>query len=94
MPEDITVPVGTTVTWRNGETNGHTITSGAWATSTRAPGCAARSRPRLGARRLAVSLLAAIDANIAGDPAYCDLFKVAASHMPMTSTAPAGGEGV
>ena len=30
MPEDITVPVGTTVTWRNGETIGHTITSGAW----------------------------------------------------------------
>ena len=30
MPETITVPVGTTVTWRNGETIGHTITSGAW----------------------------------------------------------------
>jgi len=30
MPEDITVPVGTTVTWRNGESIGHTITSGAW----------------------------------------------------------------
>jgi len=30
MPEDITVAVGTTVTWRNGETIGHTITSGAW----------------------------------------------------------------
>ena len=30
MPEDITVPVGTTVTWRNGEAIGHTITSGAW----------------------------------------------------------------
>lgn len=30
MPETITVPVGTTVTWRNGETVGHTITSGAW----------------------------------------------------------------
>ncbi len=30
MPEDITVPAGTTVTWRNGETIGHTITSGAW----------------------------------------------------------------
>lgn len=30
MPGDITVPVGTTVTWRNGEAIGHTITSGAW----------------------------------------------------------------
>lgn len=30
MPETITVPVGTTVTWRNGESIGHTITSGAW----------------------------------------------------------------
>lgn len=30
MPDDITVPVGTTVTWRNGEAIGHTITSGAW----------------------------------------------------------------
>lgn len=30
MPKDITVTAGTTVTWRNGETIGHTITSGAW----------------------------------------------------------------
>lgn len=30
MPETITVPVGTTVTWTNDETIGHTITSGAW----------------------------------------------------------------
>lgn len=30
MPPTITVPVGTTVTWRNGETIGHTVTSGAW----------------------------------------------------------------
>ena len=30
MPVDLVVPVGTTVTWRNGETIGHTITSGAW----------------------------------------------------------------
>lgn len=30
MPETITVPVGTTVTWRNGEAIGHTITSGLW----------------------------------------------------------------
>lgn len=29
-PETITVPVGTTVTWTNGETIGHTVTSGAW----------------------------------------------------------------
>lgn len=29
-PKTITVPVGTTVTWRNGETIGHTVTSGAW----------------------------------------------------------------
>ncbi len=30
MPETITVKAGTTVTWRNGEKIGHTITSGAW----------------------------------------------------------------
>jgi len=30
MPRDITVKVGDTVTWENGETIGHTITSGAW----------------------------------------------------------------
>lgn len=29
-PQTITVPVGTTVTWRNAEGIGHTITSGAW----------------------------------------------------------------
>lgn len=29
-PPTITVPVGTTVTWRNAEGIGHTITSGAW----------------------------------------------------------------
>ena len=29
-PKDITVKVGTTVTWKNGETIGHTITSGKW----------------------------------------------------------------
>ncbi len=39
----------------------------------------------------AESLLAAIDANIAGDPAYFDLLKTAASHMPMTAAALAGG---
>lgn len=39
----------------------------------------------------AVSLIAAIDANIAGDPAYFDLLKEAASHMPMTAQALAGG---
>lgn len=30
MPVDLTVAAGTTVTWRNGESIGHTITSGAW----------------------------------------------------------------
>lgn len=30
MPETITVASGTTVTWQNGETITHTITSGAW----------------------------------------------------------------
>lgn len=30
MPEDLTVKVGTTVTWENGETISHTVTSGAW----------------------------------------------------------------
>ncbi len=39
----------------------------------------------------AVSLIAAIDANIAGDPAYFTLLKEAASHMPMTAQALAGG---
>ncbi len=39
----------------------------------------------------ASTLLAAIDANLAGDPAYFSLLKEAASHMPMTATALAGG---
>jgi len=39
----------------------------------------------------AQTLLAAIDANIANDPAYFDLLKEAASGMPMTATALAGG---
>lgn len=39
----------------------------------------------------AESLVAAIDANIANDPAYFDLLKEAASHMPMTAAALAGG---
>ncbi|MGV8913392.1 MAG: hypothetical protein ACOH14_12335 [Rhodoglobus sp.] len=39
----------------------------------------------------ATSLVAAIDANIAGDPAYFSLLKEAAGHMPMTATALAGG---
>jgi plastocyanin len=30
MPPDITVTVGTTVTWQNGEGVSHTVTSGAW----------------------------------------------------------------
>lgn len=30
MPTDITVKVGDTVTWQNGEKIGHTITSGQW----------------------------------------------------------------
>ncbi|MFL0713557.1 MAG: hypothetical protein ACJLS2_13915 [Microcella pacifica] len=36
-------------------------------------------------------LLAAIDANLAGDPEYFSLLKEAAGHMPMTATALAGG---
>jgi hypothetical protein len=39
----------------------------------------------------ATSLLAAIDANVAGDPEYFSLLKEAAGHMPMTATALAGG---
>jgi hypothetical protein len=39
----------------------------------------------------ATTLLAAIDANVAGDPAYYDLLKDAAAHMPMTAQALAGG---
>lgn len=38
----------------------------------------------------ATTLIAAIDANIAGDPEYYTLLKEAASHMPMTATAIAG----
>jgi hypothetical protein len=39
----------------------------------------------------ATTLLAAIDADVAGDPAYFGLLKAAAAHMPMTATALAGG---
>lgn len=39
----------------------------------------------------ATSLIAAIDANIAGDPAYFDLLKEAAGHMSMTALALSGG---
>ena len=38
----------------------------------------------------ATSLIAAIDADIAGDPEYYTLLKEAAGHMPMTATAIAG----
>jgi hypothetical protein len=38
----------------------------------------------------ATSLIAAIDADIAGDPQYYTLLKEAAGHMPMTATAIAG----
>jgi outer membrane murein-binding lipoprotein Lpp len=38
----------------------------------------------------ATTLIAAIDANIAGDPEYYTLLKEAAGHMPMTATAIAG----
>ncbi len=39
----------------------------------------------------ATSLVAAIDANVAGDPAYFELLKEAAGHMPMTALALSGG---
>jgi hypothetical protein len=39
----------------------------------------------------ATSLIAAIDADVAGDPGYYDLLKTAAGHMPMTAQALAGG---
>lgn len=39
----------------------------------------------------ATTLLAAIDAKLAGDPEYFSLLKEAASHMPMTAKALAGG---
>lgn len=39
----------------------------------------------------ATSLLAAIDADVAGDPGYYDLLKEAAGHMSMTAQALAGG---
>ena len=39
----------------------------------------------------ATSLVKAIDANVAGDPAYFELLKEAAGHMPMTALALSGG---
>ncbi|MEO7349659.1 MAG: hypothetical protein ABIW32_07370 [Terrimesophilobacter sp.] len=39
----------------------------------------------------AASLIKAIDANIAGDPAYFELLKEAAGHMSMTALALSGG---
>lgn len=39
----------------------------------------------------ATSLVAAIDANVAGDPEYFSLLKEAAGHMPMTAQALSGG---
>jgi len=39
----------------------------------------------------ASTLIAAIDANIAGDPAYFDLLKESAGHMSMTALALSGG---
>jgi plastocyanin len=45
MPTDITVKVGDTVTWRNGETIGHTITSGQWGEVNEATGLRGTQTP-------------------------------------------------
>ncbi len=45
MPPDITVKVGDTVTWTNGETIGHTITSGVWADVNQATGLRGTETP-------------------------------------------------
>jgi plastocyanin len=45
MPTDITVTVGDTVTWQNGETIGHTITSGAWGEVNEATGLRGTQTP-------------------------------------------------
>jgi plastocyanin len=45
MPPDLTVKVGDTVTWTNGETIGHTITSGAWGEVNEATGLRGTQTP-------------------------------------------------
>lgn len=45
MPKDLTVTVGTTVTWQNGETIGHTVTSGAWGEVNEATGLRGTQTP-------------------------------------------------
>ncbi len=45
MPKDLTVKVGTTVTWQNGETIGHTVTSGAWGEVNEATGIRGTQTP-------------------------------------------------
>lgn len=45
MPPTITVPAGTTVTWENGETISHTVTSGAWGEVNEATGLRGTQMP-------------------------------------------------
>ncbi len=45
MPRDLTVKVGTTVTWQNGESIGHTVTSGAWGEVNQATGLRGTQTP-------------------------------------------------
>ncbi len=45
MPEELTVPVGTTVRWVNGETIIHTITSGPWGDVNEATGLRGSQTP-------------------------------------------------
>jgi plastocyanin len=45
MPADITVHAGDTVTWQNGETIGHTITSGEWGGVNEATGLRGTQTP-------------------------------------------------
>ena len=45
MPEDLTVTVGTTVTWQNGETISHTVTSGTWGEINEATGLRGTETP-------------------------------------------------
>lgn len=45
MPKDLTVKVGTTVTWQNGEKIRHTVTSGAWGEVNEATGLRGTQTP-------------------------------------------------
>ena len=45
MPKDLNVEVGTTVTWQNGESISHTVTSGTWGEVNQATGIRGTQTP-------------------------------------------------